>query len=348
MEWILPARFLGDTFAAFDVDGREHLVVIVKATWTIPTDGSRPDFIVPPPPICIADEYYGEPGKSPLRQASDYARFKSRCDVLFDACAHAPGGKPVQELKVGVRIGNWQKEIRVLGNRKWQHGLMGLAPGKTEPFVSMPLNFGHAFGGTLEYGDKKNPGMECLLTNLAGIGWGGSHTWHKLVGKPVPNLEYPDDPVLSPEGKQRPAALGSVPGACEPRIRYVGTYGEAWRRDRSPLLPVDFDERFYQCAPEDQQIPYPCGGEEVCLRYLCAHQAEVNFELPPLKGMKVRVTRNDDSEQTLDALIDTLFFETESRRFSAIWRASTPLKRNMIEIDGIEIAPPEALLEMAA
>ena len=83
------------------------------------------------------------------------------------------------------------------------------------------------------------------------------------------------------------------------------------------------------------------------MRHLCARQAEVHFRLPPLQGLKVRVTRNDDSEQTLDAFADTLFFETEPNRFSVVWRASTPLKRNMIEIDGIEVIPPEALLEMA-
>ncbi|MCL2875048.1 MAG: DUF2169 domain-containing protein [Betaproteobacteria bacterium] len=346
MEWTIPARFLFDAFTAYDVSGYEHLVTIVKATWQIPTGDHPPYPIIPPPPFCIADEFHGEAGLSPMRYGSDYFRFKSRCDVLFDSVAHAPDGKPVPRLDVSVQVGNWRKKLRVHGDRKWQHGLVGLTPGEAEPFVSIPLHFGRAFGGSREYGNDKR--CESLLSNPSGIGWGGPHTWHKLKGEPVPNLEYPNDPILDPQGGHRPAALSAVPGHWDPRRRYTGTYDDAWRRDRSPLLPDDFDERFYQSAPEDQQLSYPHGGEQVVLRNLLARAEEVSFKLPPLAGIKLHVTRNDDSVQTLDAYPDTLFFETESNRFSVIWRASALLRRNLIEVDEIELDAPDELLEVAA
>ena len=47
----------------------------------------------------LADDYYGEPGQSPLRYGADMVRFKPRCDVLFDAVARIPGARMTRTLK---------------------------------------------------------------------------------------------------------------------------------------------------------------------------------------------------------------------------------------------------------
>jgi hypothetical protein len=66
------------------------------------------------------------------------------------------------------------------------------------------------------------------------------------------------------------------------------------------------------------------------LQHLCTHQAEVRFKLPPLQGIQVQVTRADGSEQTLDALADTLRFpETNACSTWCAWRrknASRPCR----------------------
>jgi hypothetical protein len=49
-----------------------------------------------------------------------------------------------------------------------------------------------------------------------------------------------------------------------PRVKFAGTYDEKWQAERSPLLPEDFDDRFYQSSPVDQQsAQFLKGGEEV-------------------------------------------------------------------------------------
>jgi hypothetical protein len=212
-----------------------------------------------------------------------------------------------------------------------------LTPGVPESFTTMPLHYGHAFGGVREYARRGQSVSEALLSNPVGIGWGGQHTWHKQIDQPVPNLEYPKAPIHRPDGKYQPAALSAVGGHWQPRNQYVGTYDETWRHELAPFLPEDFDERFYQCAPQDQQIDYPQGGEEVRLNHLLAHYPVLSFRLPALSGMKVRILRQDYSTETLEAHADTLYFETEQKRFSVIWRASTPIRRRFHEFDTIAV-----------
>ena len=58
--------------------------------------------------------------------------------------------------------------------------------------------------------------------------------------------------------------FGPLAAHWQPRVQWGGTYGDKWAKDRQPLLPEDFDERFFQSAPEDQQAPtYLKGGEAV-------------------------------------------------------------------------------------
>jgi hypothetical protein len=321
-----PRYEICDICAAPDVSGREHLVVMTKASWKIPLPGQqllRAD----PPPLCASDVFYGEPGESAIRVAGDFVRFKARCDVLFDACAHTPGGKPLPWLDVSAQVGDWRKDIHVVGPRQWQQGLVSLTPSQPKDFISMPLHYGHAYGGTR---NGKNF-SEALLSNTVGLGWGGPRSWYTLKGAPVPNLEYPQDPVHAPDGGHRPAAFSAVAPGWKPRSQYTGTYDGAWKRDRAPLLPKDFDERFYQSAPEDQQIAYPKGGEQVRLRHMIAGVPDVSFTLPPLTDMKVRILRQDLSAETLTPVVDTLFFETEALRFSVVWRASLPIRRSIHE-----------------
>jgi hypothetical protein len=342
MELVLASRHhICTVFTALDVSGREHLVVIVKAAWKLPAPRQRPHPIAPLP-FAVTDEYHGAPGESAMRYGADHVRFKPRCDVLFDACAHTPGGKPVRHLDVSVQVGGWRKDIHVTGPRKWQRESMGLMLGSPGSFTRMPLHHGHAFGGVREYQQHGESRSEALSSNPAGMGWGGQHTWREMADKPIPNLEYPQDPVRSPNGEHQPAALSAVGRHWQSRSQYAGTYDDAWRRDLAPFLPEDFDERFHQCAPQDQQIDYPHGGEEVYLRHILLEYPEYRFKLPALADMKIRILRNDYSTETLDAPVDTLYFETEHKRFSAIWRASTPIRRRIQEFDTIAVGAVDA------
>lgn len=324
---------------ALDVTGREHLIVVAKATWALPEDERESPEPLPPQPLSHQDSFHGPVGESALRYGDDFARFKPRCDVLFDARAHAPGGRPVDALGVSIQVGGLEKRLKVLGPRTWQRRSGRFTLSDPQPFVSQPLHYGLAFGGSLPYLEKGQRRADTYLPNPVGCGWAGPHTLEGLVGAPAPQLEAFDDPILRPSGHHRPMALSGIGRNHQDRSRHAGTYDARWREEVFPFLPEDFDERYHQCAPTDQQMDYPTGGEPVRLVHLLAQRPEVRFRLPELDMLQVRILRKDYSQEQPPARVDTLFFETEAGRFSAVWRASTPIRRRIQEFDTIAVGP---------
>lgn len=332
-------HLVSDVAVALDAAGREHLVIAVKATWRIPDPGQRPRPL-PPSPIVLADEYYGVPGESAMRYGADMPRFKPRCDVIFDAHAHAPDGVAVRELIAGVEIGEFSKRVRVSGERRWRAAGSGRADFKLtepEPFVSLPLHHAFAFGGTQPV--DGHPGhSEVQESNPIGLGFAGETTWRAMDGRPAPRLEDPARPVRHPGDDATPWALGAISRHWLPRRHHGGTYDDRWRREVFPLLPEDFDERFHQVAPPDQQMAYPRGGETVRLTHLLKTHPELSFALPKL-DMQVRVLRTDYRQEAPEAVVDTLFFEPEERRFSVVWRASVRQYRSIQEFSEVAVGP---------
>lgn len=339
MEVLCSAKHLAvGVSSALDREGREHLVVVAKASWRVPDPGQRPRPLRPQP-LSYQDVFLGEPGESPMLYGDDFARFKPRCDVLFSACARSPGGQPVQSLRAGVQVGAMIKQIRVHGPRRWfrEGGRMRL--GEAQPFTVLPLHYGAAFGGRSFYRQDGESGVETFLENPVGVGWIGKRSEGHVSGSLAPSLEAPDEPVTRPDGAYRPVALSAIGRHWPQRLAYAGTYDEAWRRDVFPFLPEDFDDRFNQCAPVDQQLDYPLGGEPVRLVNLLEGVPDLQFQLPPLAGLSVQVLRTDYSTEALGSVVDTLYFETEAQRFSAVWRASTPIRRRIQEFDLIAVGP---------
>jgi len=320
---------------ALDVAGREHLVVVAKATWSIPEPGQRPRPLQPQP-LVMADEFYGEPGKSPLRYGSDFARFKPRCDVIFDACAHAPEDKPVKQMDVEVQVGAMRKQVRVTGPRRWFRTLGLCQLSSPEPFVTMPLHYGMAYGGTRWFEKGGEQLCEAHLQNPAGLGFGGRKTIGQINNEPAPCLEDPKQRIKSPDGQYAPHALSAIARHWSPRRELAGTYDEKWREEVFPLLPEDFDEDYNQVAPVDQRIAYPRGGDQVLLRGLLAGTPELRFALPKL-DRRLRVLRRDMTIEVPKLNVDTLYFETSALRFSAVWRAQLPIGKHINEFDSLAI-----------
>ncbi|MCV5264373.1 DUF2169 domain-containing protein, partial [Escherichia coli] len=64
---------------------------------------------------------------------------------------------------------------------------------------------------------------------------------------------YPKEEWSSTSKNLRVAGFGPVPPFFEARQTLAGTFDEEWIENRKPMLPLDFDRRFFQSAPADQQ-----------------------------------------------------------------------------------------------
>ncbi|NHZ63880.1 DUF2169 family type VI secretion system accessory protein [Massilia genomosp. 1] len=343
MNIVIKTQFVvADIAIALDVAGHEHLVIAAKSTWTIPQPGQRPRPL-PPQSLQQSDIYLGKSGESPMLYGSDFARFKPRCDVLFNASAHAPNSEPVDELLVAWQVGELRKGLRVVGPRIWRSRFGLLSLSKPEPFITQPLHYGLAFGGTRKYTKGRDEVMdETYLENPVGLGWAGPRTASQLANTQAPSLEALDDPIRSPRNKHAAAAFSAIGRHWSPRKNYAGTYDAAWKSDVFPLLPADHDDRYHQCAPENQQMDYPQGGEAIVLRNMVKGRPDVRFALPTLNRQTVRVLRTDYSNELLKPVVDTLYFEPDEGRFSVVWRVSTPIRRRLQEFDTLAIGPVNA------
>src|SRR5262245_50956575 len=94
--------------------GRELLVVVVKATFTIPVEGGEPQRAAEQVPLVEADVFSGEPGLSAPIVESDFAPRKPKCDVILNGSAHAPGGKPAESVPVMLQVGTMSKSFNVV------------------------------------------------------------------------------------------------------------------------------------------------------------------------------------------------------------------------------------------
>jgi hypothetical protein len=312
-------------------DGRELLVVVVKGTFDIPkSPAETPKLSARQAEIVMADEYTGEPGLSAPKYESDFAPSKPRCDVLLNGSAYAPGGEPAKRIKVGLRVGGMQKMFSVVGNRFWRKWLIFIWRTSAQPFVKIPISYDNAFGGV----DKSNPNEKkhrYYPTNHAGKGFHWNLKKGAIDRKPLPNTERLGSQVYWPRSKRhRPMAFGSVARGWQPRPKLGGTYDQNWMDNIFPFLPPDFDERYYQAAPADQQIDFLRGGEEVEMLNLTP-QGKTCFRVPKIE-MPVTFYLENGEEKEVQAINDTIIIEPDQNRFILVWRTARPLKKNMFEV----------------
>lgn len=331
MELINKTRLEASYTTSTDKTGREWLVVVAKGTYGIPDHRDHePRLLEQQLPLVTADVFLGEPAESPALYENDFALHKPRCDVLLNGHCHAPNGQPATQVSVALKIGSLVKAFNVIGPRVYEAGAYTCSVGKPAPFTRIPVSYAQAFGGV-----DRTPADATRHTwypwNHTGVGFHPGAELAQLHGLPLPNSEELDTPVTDPEGDYRPMAFGPVGRAWQQRIRWAGTYDQAWLDQQFPFLPEDFDLRYFQCAPEDQQIDYPQGAEEVALLNLDARGRSA-FRLPTHLQLAVLVVFHDDHARETAAVVDTILIEPDAQRLALTWRASSPLGRNIREV----------------
>lgn len=315
-------------FAVFpDRQGVDMVFVAIKATFIwleeqIEVAGDQA-------PIVLADTYWGEPGASSLRDAGEMHPSKPGTDLLIQGEAFAPGDRPTTSCTVSMRVGSIAKSLLVTGDRVWERGLTGLAASRPLPFLSMPIVFERAFGGTVPQPDGS---LVCEPRNPVGCGLRGGRSQAAMLGTPLPNIEDPRD-------RAAPIGVGPIAPSWEPRCRMGGTYDDAWRRTRAPYLPDDFDPRFFHVAPADQSFAAPLSGGEPVELVGLSPQGVDRFALP---CCRLAVTLSIGRERTTrPAQLETVLLTPAFSQFSLLFRAALPCGGNPLYVDAIDVALAE-------
>jgi len=326
-------RYEVGVYPGVDKNGYDYATVVIKGTFDLKNHRDSLAVSEKQVPIAEAPEYFGEPGASSMKYESDTSLTKKGTDVVLIGQAYARGGRG-KTIDVSVHVGPLNKTVRVFGNRVWFKALGLWRYTDPQPFENMPLIYERAFGGE----DKTHPnpsrhGLE--QRNPVGTGFAISGRKERLEDLPLPNLEDPRNLIRSWRDKPEPAGFGFIGHGWVPRKDYTGTYDEAWQKERCPLLPLDFDEFFFNGAyPDLIARPHLSGWESVQIVNAC-QDGDLTFNLPKLSfdiavWIKGRQT-------THSPVLDTVTIEPDERRVLLVWRAMVPCFRLFRHIERVRV-----------
>ncbi|HLT35807.1 MAG TPA: DUF2169 domain-containing protein [Enhygromyxa sp.] len=309
-----------------DGQGGEAVLVVVKASFTIDQHG-EPQLAESQVDVRLVDEPRPDcKHPSPLWD-SDLCLLKPRVDLLLDAIAYAPHGRAAEQVFVELHVMDpsstslLSKTLLVSGDRAWD----GEAPTRPMPFVSMPLRWERAYGGTRsrEQVDERNP---------LGIGHLGARSTDPSCRSELPNIEDPGATLIRRDGSSVPAGFGTVARAWLPRRALAGTFDEGWKRRRWPLAPRDFDPSFHQSAAPNQQLERYLGDEQVRLVNLTP-EGEWCFRLPRI-DVPVHLLHADRLERA-ELRVDTVEIEPELRRVVVTGRVAIAVEPRRLPLEEI-------------
>lgn len=328
----LLAPFQAGLALSTDKHGHEYVVAVVKGTFDVGPDG-RCTPAAEQRPLVRADLFHGEPGLSSERWESDFALRKPRADVLVLGHAWAPGGKPTESLLVGLKLGSVRKVLQVFGDRVWERGWTGgLRPSSPRPFLKVPLLYERAFGGAdRTHSEARRHVYE--EANLVGVGL-HARGHEGIRDTPLPNLEDPEQLISRPTDRPRPRGLGFIGRNWMPRRTYAGTYDQDWRDSRYPFLPLDFDDRYFQGAPEDQTCAHLEGGEQVVLTGMTP-EGRWQFTLP-VRSVPVTLHYHT-GPRTFPGRLDTLVLLPDEKRCVLVWRATARLEGKPTHLREVQV-----------
>jgi len=307
--------YVYDSLHSNDENGDAILVAIVKATFAIDKTSQ----------LVLADEqaditYTGETWQGNDNGAYIYepetAFIKPTSDIVLVGHAHAPK-RGATKVEVSLNVGAYEKTVRVFGDRKWGK-LFGIVTiSSAQPFEKIPLVYEKAFGGW----DRNDPDAhkhKFEPRNPVGTGYHGRH--HLQEGMPLPNLEDPYDLIKKYSDKPAPAGFGFISPNWQPRVKYAGTYNAKWQEERMPLLPLNFDRRFFNAAsPGLITSGYLRGDEQVVIKN-ASTKGTLAFKLPGVPPPVVNVALRGFKKHTLTTNLDTVIINTDEDKVFLIWR----------------------------
>jgi hypothetical protein len=325
--------FAFETAFAAAEDGTPLFVPIVEAAYVLQPDDSL--FIAEKQvPVSVAGEAWGEPGKSSYKYEPQTAFVKPSTDMVLigHAYAHRPGETEVQ---VTLRAGTLEKAVRVIGDRYWVKSFGMVSMSSPEPFEKIPLIYERAFGGRdRSHPDPKKHAFE--PRNPVGTGFRSKHGKSGEVVR-LPNLEDPRNPIRDYGDTPPPACFGFTSPDWQPRAKFAGTYDEAWMKDRMPLLPKDFDRRFFNAAsPGLIAAGYFKGDEAVCIEN-ASPRGTISFNLPSVPPPECRVQLVGRRDVRVQTNLDTVIINTDEDLLLLIWRGHLAVRNGPHDVVSIQI-----------
>lgn len=327
--------FTYDALHVCDESGVPVFVALMQATCAIAGDGTVV-LLKEQPSIKMAGEWYGDPATSSLKLEPQMAFMKPATDIVLLGHAY-PSARGSPEGLVGIRIGSLQKVARVLGERRLIRRRRQTIITAPEPFDRIPIVYERSFGGW----DRRRESPEQHVfdrRNPVGTGFhdGSIDDDHDVL---LPNFEDPNHPLQQYGETPPPVGFGFIPADWEPRASYAGTYDETWDKTRKPLLPTDFDQRFFNAASPGLIAAGYLQGDEHVVVIGASPEGRIEFQLPGIAPPECAVGLRAAPRAMLRGALDTLIVDMDNRLLTMIWRAHLRLRSGAHEVVSVEVPP---------
>jgi hypothetical protein len=325
--------FVYESIALSDEEGVPQFVSLVQASYAIGAGGTLSQ-MDEQPALNLAGEWYGDPAQASMRFEPQIALAKPSTDIVLLGHAHAPRSGAI-EVQVGIRVGPVSKVALVTGDRFLVRRSRAIAISAPVPFEKIPLVYERAFGGW----DKRDPDPEqhrCESRNPSGVGF-RAHTRAADDQMSMPNIEYAEHRFATYGDTPVPAGFGFLAPHWSPRSKFAGTYDAAWDRDRKPLLPHDFDRRFFNAASAGLVAPHHLLGNEPVVVIGVAPEGRVAFELPAIPPPVCVVELRGRNLVPLSGPLDTVIVDMDRRAVTLLWRSHLAVRNGPHDVRSVEV-----------
>ncbi len=306
--------------------------------------------------IALADAYWNDaaPERSSLKVAGDAVLWKPATDVLVTGTARSPGDEMLEMWEARVEVSRGGEpllchRLRVNAPRHWFYQRNGWYLSEAGKAASVPIRYELAYGGAYPDLDAREPDPDrpwvVHALNPSGTGFFDE----RLLD---PTEQYPavqwESLKLAPGDIDRhgpPAGFGPVARPWASRLRYAGTYDEAWetrmREEGEQGLPADypedFDMAFFQCAhPALTSEGHLSGDEEIALTGLCGSRGSFTTALPG--HTPIARTKNGNGDELAQPMaLDTVHVDLDHALVHLSWRLTLPQTRDVQAVE-IEMA----------
>lgn len=316
-----------------DENGVPIMAVIAKGTFAI---AERPALHDQQLPLLHAGEFWYEGAQeSSYKYEPEIAYIKPATDVVLIGHAWAPRGG-VSSLDVGLKVGPVQKIVKVFGDRYWVKVGGMIRATSPRPFEKIPLVYERAFGGW-DKADRDEAKWTVDRRNPVGRGFGHPLRYVDEGKVPMPNIEDPNRIIRRYGDAPPPAGFGFVSPHWQPGAQYAGTYDEAWEKERKPLVPKDFDRRYFNAASPGLVAPGYLRGDEDVVVVNAARVSPLRFRLPGLPPPDCRVHLRDSTSHVLSMPLDTVIINTDEMLLILLWRAYVEVPRGPHHVLAVEV-----------
>jgi hypothetical protein len=279
--------------------GASKLVVIAKAAFSMESTPMDP---AAAPPLHLQDAHYRNRPMARVVAPSDMVPGRSRVDVTLDGTARAPAGDPITEMAVRLTV-------RQDGEAVIDKPLLVVASEGEDgpiPFSSMPIAY-----------ERAPIGRAPFVTPIG-----------LMDDDAAPNVIDPNDP-------ERAAGYGPIGESWPSRRKLLRPEHKAILNEPVMDVPDDFDWRYFQAAPLDQQIDHLAPNAAITIVGFHPDELRVAAQLPDAEAVGVIFgldASNPKRPTPLSFRADSLHIHADKRRCVVTWRA-------VIEVPSEAIAP---------